>query len=71
MMVRLVNDAMHDPYFRLSKIKRVERRKYAKDLLQPGDEGFDLLYPQHKKQQLEAEDKQERESWKSKNEHRR
>lgn len=47
-LVRFMNNP-NDPYYRLSKRLKVERKKYAKDLLQVGDPGFDLLYPQHKK----------------------
>lgn len=52
-MVRLVNDAKNDPYFRQSKRVIMERRLYADDLVQMGDPRFDLLYPQHKKEREE------------------
>jgi hypothetical protein len=48
-MVRLINNPF-DPFYRVSVKIRRERKIYAKDLLQPGDPGFDILYPQHKKQ---------------------
>lgn len=53
-LIRLLGDKANlDPYFRLSRRVHADRVKYANDLLQPGDPGFDLLYPNFKKQQNE------------------
>src|SRR3990167_8823238 len=54
-MVRLIDDAVHDPYFRLSKKVKGERKKYEFDLIQMGDPRFDMLYPQHKKEREQRE----------------
>lgn len=62
-MVRLINDAMYDPYFRLSKKVKGERRKYELDLIQMDDPRFDLLYPQHKKER-EAKEEEMRKQFK-------
>lgn len=63
LMVRLINDAPNDPYFRLSFKVKAERIKYANDVLQPNDPNFDILYPQHKRERLAREEKQQREAW--------
>ena len=55
-MVRLIDDAMNDPYFRLSKKVKGERRKYEFDLIQMDDPRFDLLYPQYKKEREAREE---------------
>lgn len=52
-MVRLVNDASNDTYFRVSRQVKLERRMFADDLVQMGDPRFDFLYPQHKKEREE------------------
>ena len=61
-LVRLINNPF-DPYYRLSHKLRIERRKMKKDLLQPGDPGFDLLYPEHKRKREEYYERLEREKW--------
>lgn len=66
MLIRLINNASQDPYFRLSRIRQRERKLYADDLLQPGDPRFDLLYPHHKRQIEAHYEKQEREAWEKK-----
>lgn len=61
-MCRLINDAPNDPYYRRSTKTRADVRKYADDLVQPGDPRFDILYPEHKrKREAEAEAKQRKE----------
>lgn len=62
-MIRLIDDAQNDPYFRLSKKVRLERRKFADYLVQMGDPKFDLLYPQHKKEREEKALQAEREKF--------
>ncbi len=57
-MMRPIGDPMNDDYFRLSKVVRSERRLYEDFLLQPGDARFDKLYPQHKKQKEDYEQRQ-------------
>lgn len=43
-LVRYISEREKDPYFRYSlKVKR-ERAEFAKDLLQPGEDGFKLYY---------------------------
>jgi hypothetical protein len=64
-LVRLINNPK-DPYYRLSAKVRIERKKYAKDLLQIGDPGFDTLYPQHKKKREEYYKNLEEQKWKKK-----
>lgn len=66
-LVRLINDAMNDPYFRLSRKVRGDRKKYANDLLQPGDPGFDLLYPHHKKERERKEEEEAKKQWEQEN----
>lgn len=63
-MIRLVNDAKRDPYFRLSRKAQVERKKYAKDLIDMNNPMFDVLYPQYKKERMEREKQEELEKWK-------
>lgn len=43
-VVRFITDKLWDPYYVHSRMIQTERRKYAKDLLRPGDPGFDALY---------------------------
>lgn len=63
MMIRLVNDAANDPYFRRSKLTYLERKKFADDLIQMGDPRFDFLYPQHKKEREEKERQAEKDKF--------
>ncbi len=41
---RLVTDKLRDPYWQRSKAVRADRAKHSKDLIQPFEEGFNLLY---------------------------
>lgn len=66
-MIRLVNDARNDVYYRFSKQVKLERRKFADDILQMGDPRFDLLYPQHKKEREEKARQLEIEKFNEKN----
>lgn len=65
-MVRLINDAHNDPYFRVSRERQTDLRRFADDLLQQDDPRFDILYPQHKKEREEREAKTEKEAWEKK-----
>lgn len=58
-LFRLINDAANDPYYRRSKNTRADRRRYARDLLQPGDPMFDIIYPQMKREKEEKEAREE------------
>lgn len=42
--VRLVTDRHRDPYWRMSELVRADRANHAADLLQPFEEGYNLLY---------------------------
>lgn len=57
-LYRYDNSEITDPYYRQSRFIQRERRKLRDDLLQPGDPGFELLYPQHKKERLQAIDRE-------------
>jgi len=41
---RHITDKLDDPYWKESPKLKKERATYFKDMLQPGQEGFDLLY---------------------------
>lgn len=41
---RRITDKYSDPYFNNSHLLRQQRLDYAKDLIQPGQYGFDTLY---------------------------
>lgn len=62
-MVRLINDAPNDPYFRLSANTQYEVKKYAEYLIQPGHPDFDKLYPWHKKDFEKKKEEEERKIW--------
>ena len=51
-LVRLIGISP-DPYHKYSKKIRQDRMKHKKDILQIGDPGFDVLYPQHKREKEE------------------
>lgn len=63
-MTRLINNPF-DPYYRVSKERQADRKRYAKYLLQPGDPNFDILYPQHKKQREEYAEKEAKKKYES------
>lgn len=46
--IRLVTDKERDPYWRMSELVRADRANHASDLLQPFEEGFNLLYGKQK-----------------------
>ena len=46
--IRHITDIELDPYFRLSKNVRQSRHKYAKDVLQPGQDGYTMYYGEEK-----------------------
>lgn len=48
---RYITDKQADPYWRESASLRRDRARLRKDLLQPGQEGFDLLYSHKTKYQ--------------------
>lgn len=55
-VVRLIQNPLRDEYYKRSpKVKR-ERIKYARDLLQPGEAGFKLLYPETARKLEQAEE---------------
>ena len=54
----------YEPYYRLSLQVRRDRKRFADDLLQPGDPRFDLLYPQHKKKKEAYYEEQQRKNGK-------
>ncbi len=62
-MIRLINDAKNDPYFRKSKKVQMDIRKYMKDLIQVDDPRFDILYPHIKAEREEKQARKDRESW--------
>lgn len=41
---RQITEVALDPYWNKSKLIKQQRKKYAKDLLQPGEYGFKTLY---------------------------
>ena len=43
-VVRFITDKFWDPYYTHSRTIAIQRRQFAKDLLQPGDEGFKSAY---------------------------
>lgn len=43
-LIRYVTEKASDPYFHTSLKLKKERTEYSKDLLQPGQEGFQTLY---------------------------
>jgi len=43
-VIRYITDKQWDPWFWRSKNNEIQRKKYAKDMLQPGDPGFTTLY---------------------------
>lgn len=46
--IRLVTDRDRDPYWRMSRLVRADRANHANDLLQPFEEGYNLLYGKQK-----------------------
>ncbi len=59
--IRYITERHLDPYFRKSEKLRKQRIFYRKDLLQPGQAGYDVAYPEMKKQfdkQTEADEKE-------------
>jgi len=53
-LVRRITDRSFDPYWHESRKVNEDRMRMAKDLLQPGDRGFDMAYPEHRRR-IEAE----------------
>lgn len=47
--IRLITDKVRDPYWRRSRAVAKDRAKHSADLIQPFEEGFNLLYgkPKH------------------------
>ena len=43
-LIRMITEPKNDPYFRQSKKIRRQRAEMAKDLIQPGEAGFQILY---------------------------
>lgn len=43
-LIRFITDAERDPYYYQSKNVIINRNKFSKDLVQPGDVGFKILY---------------------------
>jgi len=43
-LVRYITTKSDDPYYHLSKKMRIQRQQFSKDLIQPGQEGFQLIY---------------------------
>lgn len=66
-VVRLINNAKNDPYYRRSKATRANVRKYARDILQPNDPMFDIIYPHIKKEREEKLEAKERYEWEQRN----
>jgi hypothetical protein len=53
---RRITERNGDEFFWKSAALNAQRRMMAKDLLQPGDPGFDAAYPQHRlRREAEAE----------------
>lgn len=55
-LMRYVDEKHKDPYYRKSVKIRKEREKHRKDMLQPGDAGFQTLYPESYAQLHKAEE---------------
>lgn len=53
-VVRYVTEQQIDPYFTQSKRLRRQRKELKRDLIQPGQPGFQTLYPKQWKQIEEA-----------------
>lgn len=62
-MLRYADDPRGDPYYQNSERMKREARKYARDLLQPDDPLFDVVYPWHKKQREELKALEEKRKW--------
>ena len=60
---RYITDKTEDPYWRKSENVKRDRRRHAKDLLQPGDYGFQTLYGDPNKKRNDALEKQERQAY--------
>lgn len=43
-VVRYITEAKFDPYFRKSKKLALQRKMLRKDLIQPGEDGFQTIY---------------------------
>lgn len=43
-IIRYITDRDKDPYYQLSKNVIINRERYRKDLIQPGEEGFQTYY---------------------------
>ena len=56
-LVRYISEKHLDPYYRESRKIKVERGRFANDLIQPGEAGFKMFY---KKQYDELEEKKEK-----------
>lgn len=57
--VRHITDKQRDVYFNLSLVVRQDRARYERDLLQPSDPRFKLVYPEQWKKLQEQRDAQE------------
>lgn len=42
--IRYITDKLHDPYWTQSPKMKKDRGNYYRDMLQPSDSGFDMLY---------------------------
>lgn len=67
-LYRLITYPEKDSYYKLSKRVIIMRDTFRKDLIQPGQEGFQLLYPQQWRKFQDELEKQElgkkvKESW--------
>lgn len=43
-LVRYITNKSIDPYYRDSKKMRMQREQFRRDLIQPGEDGFQLIY---------------------------
>ena len=43
-VIRFITNPSEDPYYFQSKRVRIQRERYAKDLIQPGEDGFQTFY---------------------------
>jgi len=58
-MVRYIEDVKNDPYHYYSKKAKYEREKYRKDLIQPGQSGYQTLYgKQYKELETQRESRE-------------
>lgn len=61
-IIRYITEKEKDPYFHLSKRVIINRQKFVKDILQPGDYGFRIFYKkEYEKIQKAKEDFEKKE----------